>query len=61
MKTGWLLDKDNNWYYLQSDGAMKTGWLKDADGNWYYLKSNGAMAKNEYINGYWLSENGAWK
>ena len=61
MKKGWLLDKDNNWYYLQSNGSMKTGWLKDTDGNWYYLKANGAMAKNEYIDGYWLGENGAWK
>ncbi|MFW2490245.1 glycosyl hydrolase [Clostridium chromiireducens] len=60
MKIGWLLDKDNNWYYLQNNGAMKIGWFEDNDGKWYYLKTNGTMAKNEYINGYLLGENGYW-
>ena len=60
MKTGWLLDKNNKWYYMQSNGSMKTGWIKDTDGNWYYLKEDGAMASNEYVNGYWVGENGAW-
>jgi len=60
MKTGWLKDKDNNWYYMQSNGTMKTGWIKDTDGNWYYLRENGVMVANEYVDGYWVGENGAW-
>lgn len=56
--TGWLKDNDK-WYYLNSDGAMKTGWLLD-NNEYYYLKDNGEMAHNEYIDGYYLQENGAW-
>lgn len=60
MKSGWHLDADGNWYYLDNDGSMKTGWFKDTNGKWYYLNSNGSMAFNTTINGYKLDNSGAW-
>ncbi len=52
MVTGWHLDADGNYYYLNpaSDGTkgrMITGWHLDADGNYYYLnpKSDGTRGK----------------
>lgn len=51
---------DSKWYHFNESGVMTTGWFKDSDSNWYFLKSNGEMAHSEYIDGYWLSENGQW-
>lgn len=58
MATGWQL-VNGKWYLLNSDGAMATGW-KQTNGKWYYLYSDGSMASNTVIDGYTLSENGAW-
>ena len=60
MVVGWI-QKDNKWYHFGEKGAMNKGWLKDTDGNWYYLKNDGSMASNEYVDGYYLSYNGAWE
>ena len=57
---GWLKWK-GKWYYLESyTGVMKTGWQK-VEADWYYFKEDGSMASNEWIGGYWLSKDGAWK
>ncbi len=56
MKTGWQHISDK-WYYFYDSGKMASStWLN----NKYYLKADGSMAVNEYINGYWLDENGVW-
>ena len=56
MKTGWQHISDK-WYYFYDSGKMASStWLN----NKYYLKADGSMAVNEYINGYWLDENGMW-
>lgn len=39
--TGWKKVNDQ-WYYLNPNGAMATGWLKDKN-KWYYLLANGVM------------------
>ena len=65
MATNWLAI-GGNWYFLSSDGAMKTGW-QNVGGTWYYMYtandshggSEGVMARNCYIDGYYLSANGA--
>ena len=65
MATNWLA-VGGNWYFLSSDGAMKTGW-QNVGGTWYYMYtandshggSEGVMARNCYIDGYYLSANGA--
>ena len=65
MATNWLA-VGGNWYFLSSDGAMKTGW-QNGGGTWYYMYtandshggSEGVMARNCYIDGYYLSANGA--
>lgn len=59
-KNNWV-QENGKWKYVDENGAAVSNTWKQVNGKWYYLKSNGAMAKNEYINGYWLSENGAWK
>ena len=58
MATGWE-EVSGVWYYFGTNGKMTTGWQK-VGGVDYYLKSNGAMASDEYIDGYYLSKNGAW-
>lgn len=54
MKTGWLKEKEN-WYYFGSanDGAMKTGWQK-VNGSWYYLDASGVMKTG------WQGTNTGW-
>ena len=57
-KRCWLKSK-GNWYALGEDGYMMTGW-RYIDDNYYYFHGDGTMASNEWIDGYWLSGNGAW-
>lgn len=58
MQLGWKLI-NGKWYYFVPGGAMATGWTKVKD-VYYYFYSDGHMASNEWINGYWLGENGSW-
>ena len=51
--TGWWYEDESGWYPVAS-------WYK-IDGKWYYFDAAGWMASNEWIDGYWLSENGAWE
>ncbi len=69
LQTGWNTLSWNgktSWYYFDADsnigelGRMLTGWQR-IDGIWYYFHKDGSMASNEWVGGYWLSENGAWK
>ena len=57
-KRCWLHSK-GNWYAIGDDGYMMTGWRYIED-NYYYFHGDGSMASNEWIDGYWLSSNGAW-
>lgn len=38
--------KDNDYYYLNSDGSYKTGWIETKSGDYYYCLKSGKMAKN---------------
>ena len=59
MLTGWLL-REGKTYFLDADGVMATGWYQ-VDGNWYYFwPDSGEMAKNQYINGFYVNEDGIW-
>ncbi len=70
MQTGWRYLSYNgisNWYYFKPEysvdtnyGKMLRGW-HEIDGTWYYFHKDGSMASNEWVGGYWLSRNGAWK
>ena len=51
-KTGWWLQDTSGWY-------PRNQWQK-VDGEWYYFNSKGYMASEEWVDGYWLSKNGAW-
>ena len=62
METGWLKDKYDKWYYLNtisdgSKGAMKIGWNK-INNKWYYLKNDGVLAVNTIIDGYAVGYDG---
>ena len=73
LQTGWqhlLYNGETNWYYFEPDmyadphvdlkGVMYRGWHK-INGTWYFFRKDGSMASNEWIGGYWLSKDGAWK
>ena len=47
-----------DWYFFDTKGNMKTGWIKDG-GRSYFLYSNGKMAREAYIDGWYVGENGA--
>ncbi len=55
--TGWL-EIDDETYYLDENGNRKEDyWLKD-DGNWYYLDSDGVMATSQWVDNYYVNEDG---
>ena len=58
-KAEWKKNSKGWWYSLPDGSYLKNTWKK-IDGKWYYFKADGYMAANEYIDGYWLSSNGAW-
>jgi len=58
MQTGWN-KQGQTWYHLGSNGYMSTGWVKD-NNTWYYLNNDGSMVHDTIIDGYYLSNNGAW-
>lgn len=75
-RDGYWLNSDGSWNSAYANGAWKSDsygwWYEDAgwyptsqwmkiDGYWYYFKSDGYMACNEYIDGYWLGADGAWR
>lgn len=74
MLTGWFMDSDGSWYYLNpvSDGTlgkMLTGWVWIADETGvqrcYYLNPNsdgyrGKMLTNTVVDGYTIDANGWW-
>jgi len=74
MKTGWMLDGDGNYYYLNNEsngtrGSMMTGWcwIPDANGvrKCYYLNPNsdgtrGKLLTNASIGGFTVNANGEW-
>ncbi len=53
---GWKTYK-GNWYYMNQLGIMQTGWL-NYNNYWYYLYENGIMARNTWVDGYYINDNG---
>jgi len=41
MKTGWILE-NRQWFYYKDD-KKQTGWINDTDGRWYFTDSSGIM------------------
>jgi glucan-binding YG repeat protein len=54
MAAGEWVKYKNNWYYLDTTGAMKQGWVQYKN-NWYYL--NPAPDKGEMLTG-WIKNKG---
>ena len=51
--TGWWYEDTAGWY-------PQSQWQK-IDGLWYYFGADGYMASSEWIDGYWLDSDGAWR
>ena len=50
--TGWWFGDDSGWY-------AKSSWQK-INYIWYYFGADGYLVTNQYVDGYWVNENGAW-
>lgn len=66
MVTGWLIDKDGNTFYLNTDenelGRMVRGWQKIGNDYYYFNQQNGILLKNAItIDGFYVDEEGKWK
>ena len=57
MLTGWK-KIDEKWYYITDNKGLSTGW-EEIDGKWYYFADNGEMKTNQYIDMYYVGEDGA--
>jgi len=52
---------NGNTYYVDANGHMATGWT-EIRGNWYYFRAgSGEMARNEWVDTFYLNENGIWQ
>lgn len=49
---GWWFEDDSKWY-------AKSGWQK-INGKYYYFGANGYMLTKQYVEGYWVGEDGAY-
>ena len=56
LTSSWVLYKGDS-YYLGADGAMVTGW-QTVDQSECYFHSNGAMAREEWMDGLYLDQDG---
>lgn len=55
----WHHDSGGWWYTNELNNYWMNVWEK-IDDYYYYFKSDGYMAQNEWIDGYWLGDSGAW-
>ncbi len=53
----WMSDSTGWWYEDSSGWWPESRWLK-VDGKWYYFGDKGYMLSNQYIDGWWVDENG---
>lgn len=65
MVTGWLVDKDGNTFFLNTDekelGRMARGWNKIGD-NYYFFDQEGKMQKNMITeDGFYVDGEGKWQ
>lgn len=51
--SGWWVEDTKGWYPTNT-------WQK-IDGKWYYFNQDGYMAENEWRDGCWLNQSGAWE
>lgn len=54
---GWGQDRIG-WWFVTDEGEAAYAW-QQIDGTWFYFHEDGYMAANEWIDGCWLSGNGA--
>lgn len=56
---GWY-QREGMWHYRKDDGSDITSeWYQDEDsGWWYYFDPGGVMAQDQFVEGYWLDDDG---
>ncbi len=54
--SGWV-NYNEATYYLDKDGIMKTGWIKYKN-SWYYLDAEGKLKTEQWIDNYYVNEDG---
>lgn len=65
MVTGWLVDKDGNTFFLNTDekelGRMARGWNKIGE-NYYFFDQDGRLKRNIITeDGFYVDDEGKWK
>lgn len=65
MVTGWLVDKDGNVFFLNTDekelGRMARGWNKIGE-NYYFFDQEGRLQRNIITeDGFYVDDEGKWK
>lgn len=65
MVTGWLVDKDGNIFFLNTDekelGRMARGWNKIGE-NYYFFDQEGRLQRNIITeDGFYVDDEGKWK
>lgn len=59
--TGCWKQNEIGWWYEDTSGWYPVNCWQRIDGVWYYFDAAGYMAVDEWIDGYWLSSNGAYE
>ena len=49
------------WWYEDTSGWYPSSCWQRIDGKWYYFDTSGYMVTSQYIDGYWIGDNGACK
>ncbi len=59
-KGSWKKNSSGKWFEDTSGWYPKAQWQK-IDGKWYYFGYDGYMASSEWIDGYWIDNDGVWR
>ena len=54
---GWY-KKEGLWHYRDGNGNDLTDTWKNDDGYWYYFDPGGVMLQDQFVEGYWLDDDG---
>lgn len=54
---GWY-EKEGLWHYRDGNGNDLTDTWKNDDGYWYYFDPGGVMLQDQFVEGYWLDDDG---
>lgn len=50
----------NDWYLFENYTYVCNRWIPTSEGRWYYVDTEGKMVSNQWIDGYWINEEGIY-